>query len=97
MHSSATGSAMSDPLVDDIVVLLRKIVYVPDSDITAQTELAALGIDSLDLMEAGLELEALLDREVADDALTGARTVGDLARCFGVAPPRPTGGLPGWG
>ena len=83
MRSSQTNAAASDPLVGEIVLLLRKIVYAPDGSITPQTRLADLGMDSLDLIEAGLELEALLGRDLPEDALRNVETVGDVARCFG--------------
>jgi acyl carrier protein len=72
----------SDALVAEIVGVLRTIVYARDAAITAQTELADLGLDSLELMEAGLELEAVVGREFPDDALLKARTVGDVAACI---------------
>ena len=36
------------------------------------------GVDSFDLVELALRLEAAFDIEIPDDALTGARTVADL-------------------
>lgn len=87
MPSSPTDSGNPDPLVGEIVLLLRKIVYAPEGSITMQTRLADLGLDSLDLIEAGLELEALLGRDLPESALSEARTVGDLAQCFGSAVP----------
>ncbi len=83
MGSDETNAVRSDPLVGEIVQLLRKIVYAPDGSITPQTRLADLGLDSLDLIEAGLELEALLGRDLPEDALRDVETVGDVARCFG--------------
>jgi acyl carrier protein len=85
MRSSQTDAGEADPLVGEIVLLLRKIVYAPDGSITPATLLTDLGLDSLDLIEAGLELEALVGRDLPEDALREARTVGDLARCFGAA------------
>ncbi len=78
-----------DTLVGEIVLLLRRIVYAPEGGLTAETRLADLGMDSLDLVEAGLELEALLGRDLADAALSQVRTVADLARCFGGHQRRP--------
>ena len=83
MRSSQTDAHAPDPLVGEIVVLLRKIVYAPEGSITAATRLGDLGLDSLDLIEAGLELEALLGHDLPEDALRKVLTVGDLARCFG--------------
>jgi acyl carrier protein len=69
----------SDALVADLVATLRKIIYLPDGNITAQTPLADLGLDSLDLLEASLELEAAMGREMPDGVLFDVRTVGDVA------------------
>ncbi len=88
MRSSSPTAIATDPLVGEIVLLLRRIVYAPDDRLNAETRLTDLGMDSLDLVEAGLELEALLGRELPDAALTQVRTVGDLARCFGQTTPR---------
>lgn len=83
MPSIPTNVAVSDPLVGEIVLLLRRIIYAPDGSITPQTRLADLGLDSLDMIEAGLELEALLGHDLPENALREALTVGDLAQCFG--------------
>ncbi len=88
MRSSQTDARDCDPLAGEIVVLLRKIVYAPDGSITPQTRLAELGLDSLDLIEAGLELEALLGRDLPEDALRDVETVGDLAQWFAEPPAR---------
>jgi acyl carrier protein len=71
-----------DSLVADCVAILRQIVYLPEGAITEQTRLADLGLDSLDMMEAALELEAALGRELPDGAMINARSVGDLAACL---------------
>jgi acyl carrier protein len=83
MRSGTVDSQSSDPLVGELVLLLRRIVYAPEGSITPQTLLTDLGMDSLDLVEAGLELESLIGRDLPEYALAEARTVGDLARCFG--------------
>jgi len=88
MPASPSESRPVDPMVGEIVLLLRKVIYAPDASISVDTRLEDLGLDSLDLIEAGLELEALLGRNLPENALQDARTVGDLARCFGPVPPR---------
>ena len=85
MRSGTADSQSSDPLVGELVLLLRRIVYAPEGSITPETLLTELGMDSLDLVEAGLELESLIGQDLPEDALAEARTVGDLARCFGTA------------
>ena len=87
MRSSQADVRGSDPMVGEIVLLLRKIIYMPEGSLSADTRLADLGLDSLDLIEAGLELEALLGRDLPEGAMQEARTVGELARCFGEATP----------
>jgi acyl carrier protein len=82
MPSSQTDARGADPLLGEIVLLLRKIVYAPEGSITPETVLSDLGLDSLDLIEAGLELEALLGRDLPEASLRDVRTVGDLAQCF---------------
>jgi acyl carrier protein len=81
--------ATSDAAVAEIVGLLRKIIYAPEGGLTAETRLEDLGLDSLDLLEAGLELETLTGCELPEGALAEARTVGDLARCLSAAPQSP--------
>ncbi len=89
MAAIAAPTAAADPVLGEIVLLLRRIVYAPAGSITPETELHDLGLDSLDLVEVGLELEGLLGREIAVEALRDVRTVADLARH--VAPPPPAG------
>jgi acyl carrier protein len=88
MHPNANESRPADTLVSEIVHLLCKILYAEDGSVTPQTRLADLGLDSLDLVEAGLELEALLGRDLPECSLNEAETVGDLARCLGEPAPR---------
>jgi len=76
-----------DAKIADCIAALHRIIYLPEGSLTAQSRLADLGLDSLDLMEAALELEALLGRDLPDAALAAARTVGDLADCLALPPP----------
>jgi acyl carrier protein len=91
MRASDSDSPVTDAMVGEIVMLLRKVIYAPEGSMTAETRLTDLGMDSLDLIEAGLELEALLGRDLPENALTEARTIGDLARCFGDVRPARAG------
>lgn len=88
MGANHAETPATDPMVGEIVLLLRKVIYAPEGSISADTRLEDLGLDSLDLIEAGLELEALVGRDIVDSALQDVRTVGDLARCFGNSAPR---------
>jgi acyl carrier protein len=68
-----------DALVTDFVSLLRRVLYAPEGAITARTRLADLGLDSLDLVEVGLELEAMVGHDLPDIGALGTQTIGDLA------------------
>lgn len=86
-----TEKPAADATVDEILRLLRAVIYAPEGRISAETRLEDLGLDSLDLFEAGLEIEEMLGRDAAAAAaaLHDVRTVGDFARCF-AAPPAGT-------
>lgn len=79
--------AETEAVVAVIIGMLRKIIYEPGTAITAQTMVVELGLDSLDLMEVGLELEAVMGRELPDGVLFTLRTIGDLADCFAARSP----------
>lgn len=74
-------------LTSNIVAMLCKMLYASDCNITADTALADLGLDSLDLVEAGLELEAIVGHDMPDSILyDGACTIGELAASFAGRP-----------
>lgn len=76
----------ADPEIARIIAALTEILYLPADSITAGTRFADLGLDSLDLVEAMLELEVTLGRDLDHD-MAGACTVGELAAgCIGVRP-----------
>lgn len=79
----------ANALAADIADMLRKIVYLPETSITPDTRLSDLDLDSLDLVEAGLELEAMVGRDLPHDVLTGAETIAALAAGFTGQAPRP--------
>ena len=66
-------------LVAEIVALVQQLVYARDSNINAQTRFADLDLDSLDIVEAGLELEAIVGCDLPDGAFASMTTIGDLA------------------
>jgi acyl carrier protein len=76
----------TNALVNEIVAVLQKIAYVDGRSISAETRLGDLGLDSLDLVEAGLELEAIVGNELPDHAFNDARTIRELAACFDSGP-----------
>lgn len=69
-----------DPLVTRIVAVLTEVLFLPPGSLTPETRLADLDLDSLDLMEAMLELEIRLgysfDVNFIDARTTGELTVG---------------------
>ena len=76
-------------LVGDIIALVRRLVYAPDRGLTAETRLADLGLDSLDMVEAGLELEAMMGQDLPDGAFGSVTTIGDLAAWASGSRPAP--------
>jgi acyl carrier protein len=79
MHSRET-----DTLTAQIITALANSLYLPPGSMTAQTPIADLGLDSLDMVEAVLELEVMLGRTLSDADLVRAQTIGDLvAGCTG--------------
>ena len=68
----------TDPSSACVITTLAEILYLPASGVTAETCIADLGLDSFDLLEAGLELEVALDCALSNAHLA-ARTIGDLA------------------
>ncbi len=67
---------------EELFVLFREVVQSiekrPLDDITPDSVIADLGIDSLGMMEIVGELESRLDVMIPDDQLVKLRTVADL-------------------
>lgn len=61
-------SAQEPPLQDRILALLADYLDVPVDELTPQTTLAELEIDSLDFLEIMFEVEEELGIEIPDDA-----------------------------
>ena len=55
----------------------EQIVGLPD-DVDRDTEISELGLDSLDVTEFIMELEEEFDITIADDAVDGFKTFGDI-------------------
>ena len=85
MHAAKPADTTEDAAMADVMALLRRLIYAPEGGIAPATRLDDLGLDSLDLVEAGLELEALTGRELPDKVFANAQTVGDLARALAAA------------
>lgn len=72
---------MSDVVLGEI----RKLSKIEPEQITLESRVRELGLDSLDLAELGNELEDALQIELDDSqttALFSATTVGDIVRAF---------------
>ncbi len=85
----------SEGLLRDCIV---KVCGVPPGDVQADTELDALGMDSLTSAEVIFEIEIQLGRELPNQLLRQVqqvRTVGDVARQLDAVlagPPGPAAG-----
>lgn len=74
---------MSAPPDPELIDLLRRIAaeVAPDVDpdaVTAEKDVAEIGLDSMQLMEFIAEIEDALEIRIPDQELTGLRTVSDL-------------------
>lgn len=68
-----------DRIFGHVCALLNNTGEMPlDTDLSANTELAALGLDSLKLIEIVYELETEYSVDADEAALAQLRTVGDL-------------------
>lgn len=65
------------PQLVDVIV---RVVECADDDVTPQATLTSLGIDSLSVVEIADEIGRRFGVYLADDVVTGLRTVGDIER-----------------
>ena len=80
---SATKAAKPEFPLERMSDQVRQLIAVelglPIAEVTREALLRDdFGVDSFDLVELALRLEAAFDIEIPDDALIGARTVADL-------------------
>ena len=78
MSVRKSGVFMSDPLVETVVSALAEVKHVPPEQITLETTLADLGMDSLDTVTMLFELETRLQISIPDEAAKSVRTVRDV-------------------
>ncbi len=64
--------------LDKVAELIAKVVHCKIEDIRPETELVALGIDSLKTISLIFELEEAFDVEIPNEAITSIVTVGDI-------------------
>lgn len=69
---------VSPEVLDEIRSILTDFEVQP-GDVVAATEFAALGLDSLDIVEVSVRIEDVFGIEVDDEDLAEVRTVGDAA------------------
>ena len=69
---------MSDSLVSTVIAALAEVKHMPPEQITLETALADLGMDSLDTVTMLFELESRLQISIPDEAAKSVRTVRDI-------------------
>ncbi len=65
-------------ILDKVAELIAKVVHCKVEDVRPETELVALGIDSLKTISLIFELEEAFDVEIPNDAITSIVTVSDI-------------------
>ncbi len=63
---------------DKIRAIISEQLDIDESEITPDTTLEDLGVDSLDLVDIVMDIEDEFELEVPDDALERFTTVGDV-------------------
>ncbi len=65
-------------VLDKVAELIAKVVHCKVEDVRPETELVALGIDSLKTISLIFELEEAFDVEIPNEATTSIVTVSDI-------------------
>jgi acyl carrier protein len=72
--------ALHQRVLSDVIAALRHALCLPDTPISAATRFTEdLGLDSLDLVEVAMELEARFQVELPDDFGQRCRSVAQIA------------------
>ena len=71
-------TATFDSILDELRTWLSKNLQIPGDTVTSATELAALGLDSLDAVNLSLHIESTLGIEFDSQLLGELSTVADL-------------------
>jgi acyl carrier protein len=72
--------ALNQRILSDVIAAIRHALCLPDTPISAATRFAEdLGLDSLDLVEVAMELEARFQVELPDDFGERCRSVAQIA------------------
>ncbi len=65
-------------VLDKVAELIAKVVHCKVEDVRPETELVALGIDSLKTISLIFEIEEAFDVEIPNEAITSIVTVSDI-------------------
>ena len=65
-------------ILDKVADVIVKTVHCDPNDITPETELAALGVDSLKAITILFELEEAFDIEIPNEVIPSIVTVNDI-------------------
>ena len=65
-------------ILEKVTEVIAKAVQCNIEDVTPETELAALGVDSLKTISLIFELEEAFDIEIPNEAITSIATVSDI-------------------
>lgn len=65
-------------ILDKVAEVIANAVHCNIEDVTPETELAALGVDSLKTISLIFELEETFDVEIPNEVITSIATVSDI-------------------
>ena len=71
-----------DEILSKIFGIVSRLEGRQPHDVSGQTTIAALQLDSMNVAQLLVELEAQFDVTLADDELDRVATLSDLARCI---------------
>jgi len=69
---------MSDPVAEAVLGALSKVKHIPREQVSLDSTLADLGVDSLDAVTMLFELEDRLHIAIPDEAARSVRSVGEM-------------------
>jgi len=69
---------MSDPVAEKVIATLASVKRIPADTIQLDTNLQAMGIDSLDVFSMVFELENAFQISIPDDDVRSIKTVNDV-------------------
>jgi acyl carrier protein len=85
---------MSDPVAEKVIATLASVKRIPADQITLDSNLQEMGIDSLDVFSLLFELENAFKISIPDDDVRSIKTVNDVVegikKLLAAAPPPDT-------